>query len=131
MPVMATESKSTSFNFGANIMAKSAAKKKAATKKKPAVNKSDAVRKFAADHPEASTQEIATALGFEYTTVYQAMKKKSGKKKAKRKVSGGVDHGGAKHGSNGHSATEFVKAALGLGLDSAIKLLEKVKKAVG
>ena len=129
---MATENRSTSFNFGANVMAKAAAKKKSPAKKKPAINKSEAVRKYAADHPEASTQDIATALRFEYTTVYQALKKKKpNKKKKAKRAARGVDHGGAKASTNGHhSATEFVKAALGLGLDSAIKLLEKVKKAV-
>ena len=101
------------------------AKKKAPAKKgrKAGVNKSAAVRKYAKDHPKATTQEIATALKFDYGTVYQATKKK-GVKKAKPSSKA------PSHTGNGHSASEFIKTAFGLGLDRAITLLTKVKKAI-
>jgi hypothetical protein len=124
MPKM---SKSTSFPYGANIMAK----KKSVTKKRkgPAgVSKSEKIRQYKETHPEATTQEIAYALGYGgkvgYSLVYQVLNK--GKKKKARKAARKTTTAS----SNGQGATELLRAALGLGLDSAIKLLEKVKKAV-
>jgi hypothetical protein len=119
---------STSFPYGANIVAK----KKSATKKRKGPNglsKSEKIRKYKETHLKATTQEIADALGYDYGTVYQAIsKKKPGKKTKKARKVRGDEHGG--HTGNGHSATELVRMALGLGLDKTIKLLEKVKAAV-
>ncbi len=111
--------------------------KKSATKKKSGAgtNKSKAARDYSKKHPSASVKEIADALGYTYTTIYQALKKPGKKKSAKKtKAKGGAQGGGIHHAnghhSNGHSAADFVHAAFTLGLDKAIQLLEKVKKAV-
>ncbi len=113
--------------------------KKTATKKKTGPkgqNKSQKARDFHKAHPALSVQEIADKLKFDYGTVYQALKKPGKKKAAAKKIKakggaqgGGIHHGNGHH-SNGHSAADFVHAAFTLGLDKAIGLLEKVKKAV-
>jgi hypothetical protein len=51
--------------------------------------------------------------------------KKSSKKKAGRPKAAATHHAG-----NGHGGVDFLHAALGLGLDKAIELLQKVKAAV-
>lgn len=73
----------------------------------PEVSKSEQARQYAAAHPKATTQEIATALGYTYTTVYQALKpkKKKGKKSGKP----------AAAASNGHTAKAAPKHAAGNG----------------
>ena len=98
-------------------------------KKKAGVNKSDLIRDYKVKHPDAGPKEICEALkahkvsyGLVSAVLHKAKaKKKPGRKKAATKSS--TAH------SNGH-ATEFVKSALHLGLNEAIKLLERVKKAV-
>ena len=109
------------------------AKKKSATKKRKGptgVSKSEKIRQYKETHPEATTQEIAYALGYEgkvgYSLVYQVLNKGKGKKKKARKAARTTTTAS----SNGQGATELLRAALGLGLDSAIALLQKVKAAV-
>ena len=121
------------------------AKKKTATKK-TATNKrsgstgkkpggetiTSKIRKHAADHPEATKQEIADAVGTKYGNVHQALRKKKTKASKRGRKAGATkmaDH--SMSGSNGHIASEFIKAGLGLGLDKAINLLTAVKKAIG
>ena len=121
-------SEQSSFPFGANDMAKT--KKKSATNKTagPVKKKSMSakIRKYHADHPEASTKEIAEALKTKYGNVYAALKSPTegkGKKKATKKAKVRV-------ASNGMGASEFLHAAFGLGLDKAIDILETVRKAI-
>ncbi len=98
-------------------------------KKKAGVNKSVLIREYKDNHPEAGPKEITVALkahkvsyGLVSNVLHTAKTKKKGaKKKAAKKHT-------AAH-SNGHAA-DFVHTAFNLGLDKAIQLLEKVKKAV-
>ena len=106
-------------------------KRSGSTGKKPGSETiTSKIRKYAADHPEATKQEIADAVGTKYGNVHQALRKK--KKKARGRKAGAIKK--AEHStssSNGHTASEFIKAGLGLGLDKAIELLTAVKKAIG
>jgi hypothetical protein len=51
-------------------------------------------------------------------------------KKASKKKAGRPKAAATHHASNGHSHVAFLHSALGLGLDKAIDLLQKVKAAV-
>jgi hypothetical protein len=113
---------------GGKKVAKAAAKKKGP---KAEGSKSDTIRQYKKDHPTATTTEIAEATKTNYNLVYQALAKKK-KKKAHRGSATGGNGAPAKRShdaSNGH-ATAFVHSAFNLGLDTAIALLQKVKKAV-
>ena len=102
-------------------------------KKKAGVNKSVLIREYKEKHPEAGPKEITEALkahkvsyGLVSNVLHTAKtKKKDAKKKAAKKHTTAHSNGHA----NGHAA-DFVKSAFHLGLDQAITLLEKVKKAV-
>ena len=98
-------------------------------KKKPkGVNKSELIRKHMAAHPDQKPAEIVAALKSHGVTVglVNAVRAKS---KPKRKPKKKSQQATTAH-SNGH-ASELLHSALTLGLDKAIELLQKVKKAVG
>jgi hypothetical protein len=105
------------------------AKKKAA----PTANKSEQARQYAAANPKATTQDIATALGFTYTTVYQALHKPKKKKKAKKASAAGigrptgVGNGHAGNGSHKSALAAYVEWAGGIG--KAIEILQVVQGA--
>ncbi len=101
-------------------------------KKKAGVNNSKLIREYKENHPEAGPKEISAALkahkvsyGLVSNVLHTAKTKKKGAKKAHKKAATAHSNGHA----NGHAA-DFVKSAFHLGLDQAITLLEKVKKAV-
>ena len=101
-----------------------------AKRKKPGVNKSELIRKHMAAHPDDKPAQIVAALKSHGVTVglvnaVRAKDKTKVKNKAPRKT---VKSTPAP--SNGH-ASELLHSALTLGLDKAIELLQKVKKAVG
>lgn len=108
------------------------AKKKVAP---AAVNKSETAREYATANPKATTQEIATALGYTYTTVYQALKskKKKGRRGRKRAVAAangrptGVGTGHTKNGSHHSALAAYVAWAGGVG--KAIEILQVVQGA--
>ena len=132
------------------------AKKKAPAKKKPAAKPADGgetrngepfisatkkggkrsgskaakAREYHASHPQATTQEIADAIGETYGTVYQALKKTGGKKKKKpgRKPGKVSAKHPAKH-TNGHASVIETAAAFVAscgGLKSAQQVLEQL-----
>ncbi len=95
--------------------------------KKNGINKSELVRQYREKHPDAGPKEITEALKahkISYGLVANVLQKAKGKTKAKKKTAKTA----AVH-SNGHAA-DFVHSAFTLGLDKAIELLQKVKKAV-
>lgn len=127
----------TSFNYGANAeMAttkKKAAPKKGTKKRRGPQGESIAAqaRAYAAEHPKATTQEIADALKTKYVNVFQALKKKGDKPAVKKYGKRTKPAASGTEVGNGHTAGEFVKTALGMGLDRAISTLEKVRSALG
>lgn len=103
------------------------AKKKPARKgRKAGVNKSQTVRDYEASHKGKSVQEISDALGgkakgYDYNTVYQALKKNKASKapKATKRTT-------ARASSNGiHKALEFIRAAGGV--DQALAQIKEVE----
>jgi hypothetical protein len=109
-------------------VAKTAPKRKRGPKGE---SKAAQIRTYAEKHAKATTKEVAKAVGTSYNLVYQTLKKAGGKANSNvkaKKASKAVGHEG--NGHHHHTATEFVKAALNLGLDEAIWLLQKVKDAV-
>ena len=89
------------------------------------------IRKHAADHPETTKQEISDAVGTKNGNGHQALCKKKSKASkcgSKAGAANKADHNTSS--SNGHTASEFIKARLGIGLDKAINLLTAVKKAI-
>jgi hypothetical protein len=105
------------------------AKKKAVS----AANKSEQARQYAAANPKATTQDIATALGFTYTTVYQALHKPTKKKKAKKASAAGngrptgTGTGHTLNGSHKNALAAYVEWAGGVG--KAIEILQVVQGA--
>jgi hypothetical protein len=97
-------------------------------KRRPAtVNRSELIRKYKSQHPQAGPKEISEALaghkisyGLVTKVLYEAKGKKRDKKMTTEKPTA--------H-SNGH-AVDFVRSAFTLGLDKAIGLLQRVKRAV-
>jgi hypothetical protein len=109
-------------------VAKTAAKKKRVPSGE---SKAAQIRTYAEKHPKATTKEVAKAVGTSYNLVYQTLKKAGGKSNSKAKAKKASKVAGHEvNGHHHHTATEFVKAALNLGLDEAIYLLQKVKDAV-
>ena len=101
------------------------------------VNKSNLIRQYKEKHPSAGPKEISEALAshkVSYGLVASVLTKEKakGKKKAghKTKKAPTAHSNGHAAKGNGH-ATAFVHSAFNLGLDTAIELLQKVKKAVG
>jgi len=99
--------------------------------KKKGPNRSELVRKHMEANPEHKPAEIHAALKSHKVSIglinaVRAKAKASSKKKAGKKPKAAAAH----HASNGHSATALLHTALGLGLDKAIELLQKVKAAV-
>ena len=93
-----------------------------AKKKEP--NKSQLIRDYKAKNPKATASEIVEALKAHkvaFGLVYAALRTKK-KSKGKAKTVKVAD-------SNGH-ASELVHSAFTIGIDKAIKLLEKVKAAI-
>lgn len=106
------------------------AKKKTASQP----SKSEKARQYAAAHPKATTQEIASALGYTYTTVYQALKPKKKSKKGRKKTAAatngrptgiGTDH--RANGSHKSALAAYVEWAGGIG--KAIEILQVVQGA--
>ena len=101
--------------------------------KKKGPNKSDLIRKHMEAHPDHKPADIEAALkahkvsiGLINSVRSKLKEKKASKKKPGKKSSKAAAH----HASNGHSAAAFLHTALGLGLDKAIELLQKVKAAI-
>jgi hypothetical protein len=99
--------------------------------KKKGPNKSELIRKHMEAHPDQKPAAIQAALkshkvsiGLINSVRANVKGKKSSKKGKKSKKAA------AHHASNGHSGVDFLHSALGLGLDKAIELLQKVKAAV-
>jgi hypothetical protein len=101
--------------------------------KKKGPNKSELIRKHMEANPDHKPAEIKTALKAHKVSIglinavrAKAKAKTSSKKKAGKKPKAAATH----HAGNGHGGVEFLHAALGIGLDKAIELLQKVKAAV-
>jgi hypothetical protein len=101
--------------------------------KKKGPNKSELIRKHMEANPDHKPADIHAALkshkvsiGLIHTVRANVKGKKSSKKKAAKKSHKAAVH----HASNGHGGTAFLHSALGLGLDKAIELLQKVQAAV-
>ena len=101
--------------------------------KKKGPNRSELVRKHMEANPEHKPAEIHSALKPHKVSIglINAVRaKEKAKKSSKKKVGKKPKAAAAHHASNGHSHVAFLHTALGLGLDKAIELLQKVKAAV-
>ena len=101
--------------------------------KKQGPNKSELIRKHMDANPDHKPADIKEALKSHKVSIglinavrAKTKAKNSSKKKAGKKPKAAAAH----HASNGHSATALLHSALGLGLDKAIALLQKVKAAI-
>jgi hypothetical protein len=100
--------------------------------KKKWPNKSELIRKQMKENPEHMPADIYAALKPHDVSMalISNVRSKLKAKKASKKKAGRPKAAATHHASNGHSHVAFLHSALGLGLDKAIDLLQKVKAAV-
>lgn len=101
--------------------------------KKKGPNKSELIRKHMEAHPDHKPAAIQAALKSHKVSIgliNSVRAKSKGKKPSKKKAGKKSTKASAHHASNGRSGVDLLHSALGLGLDKAIELLQKVKAAV-